>query len=77
MGNPTPVLQISGSVLSTKPIGIDRDHLRCIIQDHEGEVMEAVGFGMYQTADCLMDTAKMLILLCIHSQVIGIRVRLN
>ncbi|NLM68800.1 MAG: single-stranded-DNA-specific exonuclease RecJ [Firmicutes bacterium] len=48
MGNPTPVLQISGSVLSTKPIGIDRDHLRCIIQDHEGEVMEAVGFGMYQ-----------------------------
>ena len=47
MGNPTPVLQISGSVLSTKPMGMDQEHLRCIIQDHEGAVMEAVGFGMY------------------------------
>ncbi len=48
MGNPTPVLQVTGAVLSTRPMGVDQEHLRCIIQDQEGAVIEAVGFGMYQ-----------------------------
>lgn len=48
MGNPTPVLQVTGSVLSTRPMGVDQEHLRCLIQDQEGAVIEAVGFGMYQ-----------------------------
>lgn len=48
MGNPTPVLQVTGSVLSTRPMGVDQEHLRCLIQDQEGTVIEAVGFGMYQ-----------------------------
>ncbi len=48
MGNPTPVFKVSGSVLNTRAMGIDGDHLRCCIQDQDGEMIEAVGFGMYQ-----------------------------
>lgn len=48
MGNPTPVLKVTGSVISTRAMGADGEHLRCQIQDSFGHIIEAVGFGMYQ-----------------------------
>lgn len=45
--NPTPVLQVSGSVQEVRAIG-DGTHLACQIQDETGETIRAVGFGMYQ-----------------------------
>lgn len=48
MGNPTPVFKVSGSVINTRAMGSEGDHLRCCIQDQDGEMIEAVGFGMYQ-----------------------------
>jgi len=48
IGNPAPVLKVTGSIVSTRALGADQEHLRCVIQDQEGTVIEAVGFGMFQ-----------------------------
>ncbi len=48
MGNPGPVLQVAGSVISTRSIGKEGTHLICQLQDENGIIMEAIGFGMYQ-----------------------------
>ena len=46
MGNPAPVLQVSGSVINWNPVGRDASHLKCVVQDGSGCVMDAIGFGL-------------------------------
>ncbi len=51
IGNPTPVFKFSGSVLNIRSMGRAGEHLRCLIQDQQGQSLEAVGFGMYQAME--------------------------
>ncbi len=48
MGNPTPLIQVEGSVIGLRSIGKDGSHLKCQLQDSSGKTLEAVGFGLYQ-----------------------------
>lgn len=49
MGNPSPVLQVAGSLLTWQPIG-NGQHFKGYLQE-SGEQMEVIGFGLRETLE--------------------------
>lgn len=51
MGNPSPVLQLNGSIINWSAVGRDASHLKCLVRDGSGCALSAIGFGLASTME--------------------------